>query len=67
MVIRLLTWNLQGSKGVDVEAVVATISAQSADVVVLQEVQRVQARRLARRLALRHVRWTFKHLSLIHI
>ena len=65
MVIRLLTWNLQGSKGVDVEAVVATISAQSADVVVLQEVQRVQARRLARRLALRHVRWTFKHWPVV--
>lgn len=49
----------------DVEAVVAIISAQAADVVALQEVQRAQARRLARRLAMTQYRWAFKHWPLV--
>ncbi len=61
MSIRLLTWNLQGSKGVVVAAVAATIAAHAPDVVMLQEVPRRQATQLARQLALPHLHWTFKH------
>jgi endonuclease/exonuclease/phosphatase family metal-dependent hydrolase len=57
------TWNLQGSKGVDVDAVVAHARQQGTDLLLLQEVQHGQARRIARGLAARSVDWSFKHLS----
>lgn len=55
------TWNLQGSKGVDAEAVAAHVREQGSDLLLLQEVQRRQARRLARILDARSVSWAFKH------
>ena len=45
--MRVLTWNVQGSDGLDVDAVAQHIRGQSLDVVALQEVQRRQAARLA--------------------
>src|SRR5918996_671869 len=61
MAVTVLTWNLKGAKGVDVGRVVDHIAAAAADVVVLQEVQRGQARPIARRLGAASHRWAFKH------
>jgi endonuclease/exonuclease/phosphatase family metal-dependent hydrolase len=62
--LTVLTWNLKGSKGVDVEAVVAGMQAAGADIVLLQEVQWHQERDLARALGARSHRWHFKHWPL---
>lgn len=61
MPLTLVSWNLKGSKGVDIRAVVDHIEAAGADVVVLQEVQRRQARTLAQALRAASWRWGFKH------
>ena len=63
--MRVLTWNVQGSAGLDVDAVARHIREQSPDVVALQEVQRRQAARLARALAMPGRRWAFKHWPII--
>ena|SRR5215218_2794511 len=60
-----MTWNVQGSTGADVDAVVGHIRAQSPDVVALQEVQRRQAARLAAALAMPGRRWALKHWPII--
>lgn len=60
----LLTWNLQGSHGLDLGLVVDTIEASSPDVIVLQEIQRRQCRRLATRLGWAS-RWAFKHWPIV--
>jgi endonuclease/exonuclease/phosphatase family metal-dependent hydrolase len=59
--LTLASWNLKGSNGVDTAGVVDHITAAAADVVVLQEVQCRQARRIARLLGARSWRWGFKH------
>jgi endonuclease/exonuclease/phosphatase family metal-dependent hydrolase len=59
----VLTWNVQGSKATDVEAVAAAIRAESPDVVALQEVRRPQATDLARALGMRFS-WADKHWPL---
>lgn len=64
MNIRVLTWNLQGSHGVDIEAVAGVINDVAPDVVALQEVQRRQHDRLAAALGVTSTRWIFKNLSL---
>jgi endonuclease/exonuclease/phosphatase family metal-dependent hydrolase len=61
MSLTVLSWNLKGSKGVDVRAVVDHIRAMAADVVVLQEVQFSQARAIARSLGAESRSWGFKH------
>ena len=61
MRLAVLTWNLKGSAGVDTAAVAAHARAVGADVMALQEVQYFQARRIARALAARTRRWSFKH------
>ena len=61
--ITIVTWNLQGSQGVDIDGVAEVIRTAGADVVVIQEVQRGQARRLAKALAMPAMRWAFKSLS----
>jgi endonuclease/exonuclease/phosphatase family metal-dependent hydrolase len=61
MSLTLVTWNLKGSKGVDVRAVVDHIEAMKADVVLLQEVQCRQARAIARSLGAESRHWGFKH------
>jgi endonuclease/exonuclease/phosphatase family metal-dependent hydrolase len=62
--LTIVTWNLKGSKGVDVAAVARHLRTEGADVVVLQEVQWHQARALARALGARSRRWAFKHWPL---
>jgi endonuclease/exonuclease/phosphatase family metal-dependent hydrolase len=64
MVVRILTWNLQGREGPDLEQVAAHVEAVGADVVALQEVTRRQARRLSARLGW-SVAWRFKHWSVV--
>jgi endonuclease/exonuclease/phosphatase family metal-dependent hydrolase len=59
--LTIVTWNLKGSKGVDVAAVARHLRGEGAAVVVLQEVQWHQARALARALGARSRRWAFKH------
>ena len=64
MTLVVTNWNLQGSKGVDVDAVVAHVRGQGTDLLLLQEVQRGQAHRIAGGLGARSVDWSFKHLNL---
>ena len=61
MDLTLTTWNLKGSEGPDIDAVVEHLLATRADVVVLQEVQRHQARAVARGLDAASLGWGFKH------
>ncbi len=63
--VRLLTWNVQGSAGVDVAAVAAVVGATGADVVALQEVQRRQAAALSAELSMGSTRWVFKHWPVV--
>lgn len=58
-----MTWNLKGHDGPDTDAVVEHARAAGADVVALQEVQRPQARDVARGLGAASLRWGFKHWS----
>jgi endonuclease/exonuclease/phosphatase family metal-dependent hydrolase len=60
----IVSWNLQGSQGVDVDGVADVLAAARADVIVIQEIQRRQARRVARRLGITEMRWVFKHFPL---
>lgn len=61
-----MTWNLQGSQDVDVAAVATIVRAAAVDVIALQEVQRLQARRIAAALSLRSRRWALKHWPVVH-
>lgn len=61
---RILTWNLQGRAAPDLDAVAAEIAAAQPDLVALQEVQRGQARELARRLGWSAV-WRCKHWPVV--
>ena len=61
MSLTVLSWNLKGSKGVDLRAVADHIRTMAADVVVLQEVQFFQARAIARSLGAESRSWGFKH------
>jgi endonuclease/exonuclease/phosphatase family metal-dependent hydrolase len=61
MPLTLVSWNVKGSKGLDTHGVVGHVRAVRADVVVLQEVQRRQARGIARALGAASQRWGFKH------
>ncbi len=60
----VLTWNLQGSRGVDTGAVADVIMRVDADVVMLQEIQRGQASRLAAAVGMPGHRWAFKHWAI---
>jgi endonuclease/exonuclease/phosphatase family metal-dependent hydrolase len=60
----VVSWNLQGARGVDVDGVSDVLAAAHADVIVFQEIQRRQARRIARRLGITEMRWAFKHVPL---
>jgi endonuclease/exonuclease/phosphatase family metal-dependent hydrolase len=57
---RVVTWNLQGRERPDLDAVEEVLRGVSADVVLLQEVQRRDLRELRQRLGWAG-RWTFKH------
>jgi endonuclease/exonuclease/phosphatase family metal-dependent hydrolase len=56
----VLTWNLHGSDGLDVDAVAAVIRAEAPDIVVLQEIRKRQAEALAHSLTMRFT-WALKH------
>ena len=60
---RVLTWNILGSRQPNLDVVAEVIAGYVPDVVALQEVQRRQARWLARRLRWRVI-WTRKHYPL---
>ena len=64
--VRVLTWNLQGSQGLDIASVAAVVRRNAADVVALQEVQWRQGRRLATALSVPSCRWVLKHWPIIH-
>jgi endonuclease/exonuclease/phosphatase family metal-dependent hydrolase len=57
---RVVTWNLHGSAHPDVELVAEVVEGYAPHVLSLQEVQRRQARRLAKRLGWQRV-WARKH------
>jgi endonuclease/exonuclease/phosphatase family metal-dependent hydrolase len=57
---RVLTWNILGSHRPNLDVISQVLTGYAPDVVALQEVQRRQARGLARRLGWR-VLWTRKH------
>ena len=61
----MLTWNVQGSRGLDVAAAAELLGAARPDVVALQEVGRRQAARLARALGMASHRWFLKHWPVI--
>lgn len=63
--VRLLTWNVQGSHGVDVAAISAVIRSVAPDVLALQEIQRRQASALATALSMTSRRWAFKHWPVV--
>ena len=64
MPVRLLTWNLRGRDRPDLGEVAGHVSGSGADVVVLQEVQRRQARVLAAALGWDLV-WRLKHWPVV--
>jgi endonuclease/exonuclease/phosphatase family metal-dependent hydrolase len=55
------TWNLQGSKGIDEAAVADHVRSRGTDILLLQEVQWAQSRRIATALGARSRQWAFKH------
>ena len=57
---RVLTWNVLGSRQPNLDIVAEVLAAYGPDVVAVQEIQRRQARSLARRLGWRVI-WTRKH------
>jgi endonuclease/exonuclease/phosphatase family metal-dependent hydrolase len=56
----VLTWNVHGSAGPDVESITTSIRAQAPDVVVLQEIRKRQTATLASALSMRYS-WALKH------
>lgn len=63
--LRLTTWNLQGRERPDLAVVADVVRASGSDLVMLQEVQRRQARVLARHLGWSGVIWRLKHWPLV--
>lgn len=61
-----MTWNVQGSQGLDIRAAAAVIDAAGPDVIALQEIQRRQATQLAAALHLDGRRWVLKHWPVVH-
>ena len=60
----IVTWNIRGNHSPAPRDIASALSSLAADgqidVIALQEVRRLQARSIARRLGMRHV-WAFKH------
>jgi endonuclease/exonuclease/phosphatase family metal-dependent hydrolase len=63
--IRILTWNVQGAAGLDLQAVAEVVRVGQPDLVALQEVQRRQAARLAATLGMPGRRWVLKHWPVV--
>ena len=64
MTVRLTTWNVRGRSAPDVPALAEALRALGPQVVVLQEVQRAQARRLAAELGW-GTAWRWKHWPVV--
>ncbi len=64
-VVRVLSWNLQGAAGLDLEVVAGVVRAAAPDVFLVQEIQRAQSRRLADVCGFAGRRWAFKHWSVV--
>ena len=60
MPLTFMTWNLQGSQRPDIAKVADKIKQFQPDIIAIQEIQKHQARALARRLRWSYV-WAFKH------
>lgn len=58
--VTVVTWNVQGSAGLDIAGVADVVARAAPDVVVIQEVGWWQSRRLSRRLGMKR-KWAFKH------
>jgi len=56
----VLTWNVHGSERPDIAEIASAISAESPDVVTVQEIRKQQAASLATRLQMRYS-WSLKH------
>ena len=61
MSLRLVTWNLQGNRGIDPAAIAAVVSSLRPKLLLCQEVQRRQARGIADSAGQVVRQWTFKH------
>lgn len=59
--LTVVTWNAQGSQGLDVAAAAAALSEFGPDLVLLQEVQRRQVGALRLAMHVTDARWRFKH------
>jgi endonuclease/exonuclease/phosphatase family metal-dependent hydrolase len=59
--ITVVSWNAQGSRGINVPLAAEALAGLDADVVLLQEVQRRQLGALRAALAMEDGRWRFKH------
>lgn len=62
--ITVVTWNAQGSRGLDEAAVAAALGAFEPDLVLLQEVQRTQLGALRAAMGMTDARWRFKHWAI---
>jgi endonuclease/exonuclease/phosphatase family metal-dependent hydrolase len=58
--LSIMTWNLQGSQRPDITKVADKIQQFQPDIIAIQEIQKHQARALARRLEWSYV-WAYKH------
>jgi endonuclease/exonuclease/phosphatase family metal-dependent hydrolase len=63
--VRVLTWNLQGSRGVDTAAVAEIIGRTGAEIVALQEIRKRQVRQLGAALGIDERWWVFKHWPVV--
>jgi endonuclease/exonuclease/phosphatase family metal-dependent hydrolase len=61
--VTAVTWNAQGSRGMNVPAVAAAMEELGPDLVLLQEVQRAQLGALRAAMRCTDARWRFKHWS----
>ena len=59
--LTVVTWNAQGSQGLDIDAAAVALAEVTPDVVLLQEVQRRQVGALRAAMGAIDARWRFKH------
>ena len=59
--LTVVTWNAQGSQGLDIDAATAALAEFTPHLVILQEVQRRQVGALRAAMGARDARWRFKH------
>ena len=56
----VMTWNVHGSEGPDIEKIAEVIRVESPDIVVIQEIRKAQAGSLGSALGMRYS-WAYKH------